>query len=481
MPNNIKNRVKRFYDDFIEFALDDFIRLHHNKDQSLTYLASELDEHYYTDYLEQLNEYYDVLINNCDEFNKMKVTKLNNDYKIDFSLDIIPYDKRLIPLLTLTNDTKNSIRIETGEYIKIKYYPINLANEIIKEGFNYYVKEEYDYWDTDFNESDSGSDTTYIPINKMNVCVKDNKFYGVVLKYRGMFDSRQFLIGSDRLKHNISDGSSYSGYSCQWSFKENEISCYKQSNDQNSIIVEEHGSFKRMECNNKEKEIVFDSLSKWMIGFEYSSIDLTNNTYYNGNPIGLFPGDIILKDNKLLGIYYNHHAYIIDECMTHSRYEIDEKPDRTVKREYSLIFFNRDIINGLLSVERIDNKCLNLYKQYLEIRLPSYIRAIGKEAFIGNNTLRRLVINEGTEIIESEAIKWCELLSEIILPSSIKEIKKDAFMLCDKNAKIFYKGTKEEFMRLNTDINADVYFYSEIKPNDDNKYWHYENNEPLIW
>lgn len=484
MPNKASNdNVAIFYNDFLEFALDDFTRLHHNKDQSLKYLASELDDHYSCGYMELLDKYYEELVNRSDEFVNMKVTKLNNDYSIIISDDILPNDKKFIPLLTITSDKENSYMIETGEYIKIKYYKVNLANEILKEGFNYYVKEEYDSWDTDFNESDKMNDTTYIPINKMNICVKNNMFYGVVLKYRGMFDSRQFLIGPDRLKYVINDGSSYSGYNCEWSFKKEEnISCYKKSNDPNSINIDDHGSFNRIKCNNKEKEIVFDALSKWLIGYEYSSIDLKNEAYYNGNPIGLFPGDIIIKNNKLLGIYYNHHAYIIDECMTHSIYEVDEQPDRTVKREYRLIYSNKDIINGLLDVEKIDNKCLNLYKQYIEIRLPNYIKIIGKEAFIGNNTLRRLIINDGAEIIESEAIKWCEVLNEIVIPSSIKKIHNEAFMLCDKNPKIYYKGTKDEFMKLNCDINlCSVYFYSDIKPSDNNKYWHYVDNEPTIW
>ena len=62
-----------------------------------------------------------------------------------------------------------------------------------------------------------------------------------------------------------------------------------------------------------------------------------------------------------------------------------------------------------------------------EISFPASLRRIADKAFEFPNALRRLDLNEGLEVIGSEAFTGVERLYEVNLPSTLKEIGSDAF------------------------------------------------------
>lgn len=66
------------------------------------------------------------------------------------------------------------------------------------------------------------------------------------------------------------------------------------------------------------------------------------------------------------------------------------------------------------------------------IILPDGIKAIGREAFYVNNSIRTVVIPEGVEIIGNKAFLFCNNLESVTLPSTIKKIEKEAFGWCEK-------------------------------------------------
>lgn len=78
-----------FINDFKEFVVDDYEMNHHNQNKDLKYLASELDDHYYAGYIEFLDDYYDEFIKRKEEFNYVKIIKLDNDYLIEFDKSIL--------------------------------------------------------------------------------------------------------------------------------------------------------------------------------------------------------------------------------------------------------------------------------------------------------------------------------------------------------------------------------------------------------
>lgn len=84
--------LRRFIDDFIEYAVDDYHEHYHNNDGSLIYKASELDEHYNMDsYVSFFDEYYDefVIRKSKNEFMNVNIIKKDNDYIIEFDEKIL--------------------------------------------------------------------------------------------------------------------------------------------------------------------------------------------------------------------------------------------------------------------------------------------------------------------------------------------------------------------------------------------------------
>ena len=67
-----------------------------------------------------------------------------------------------------------------------------------------------------------------------------------------------------------------------------------------------------------------------------------------------------------------------------------------------------------------------------------------------------------------------------------------AFRDCSKLKTVYYKGTAEEWEKIEIDneynyndplINATVYYYSETKPSEEGNYWHYDTDgvTPVKW
>ena len=85
----ITDYFKYFFDEFISFAKDDYHQCFHNKKHDLTYYASELDEHYGTDYYETILGYYDEYLQRKAEYPDLNITKLDGDFFITFDISIL--------------------------------------------------------------------------------------------------------------------------------------------------------------------------------------------------------------------------------------------------------------------------------------------------------------------------------------------------------------------------------------------------------
>lgn len=74
----------------------------------------------------------------------------------------------------------------------------------------------------------------------------------------------------------------------------------------------------------------------------------------------------------------------------------------------------------------------------------------------------------------------------VIISDSVKELGEDAFLGFSGN--VYYCGTEEQWGKLyNTDNIPDFstsafYYYSENKPTESNKFWHYDSDgNPVLW
>lgn len=80
-----------------------------------------------------------------------------------------------------------------------------------------------------------------------------------------------------------------------------------------------------------------------------------------------------------------------------------------------------------------------------------------------------------------------ELVTELVIPESISEIKKNAFAGLEGLSAVYYGGTAENWATViasNTDAafeDATVYFFSEAKPEAEGNYWHYVEGKATAW
>ena len=102
--------------------------------------------------------------------------------------------------------------------------------------------------------------------------------------------------------------------------------------------------------------------------------------------------------------------------------------------------------NGCINLEEFNHSCASSDKRCLiskgvlkvfapakltEYTIPNGVVTIGKSVFRGTK-LKKIVITEGVQIIDSCAFQFCKNLSEVIMPNSLLEIGQSAFSNCTK-------------------------------------------------
>jgi len=101
----------------------------------------------------------------------------------------------------------------------------------------------------------------------------------------------------------------------------------------------------------------------------------------------------------------------------------DDELDMHRLREDNIKFFK--------DYDEIGENVFDSHLSLTEIEIPSNIKVIGKEAFIGCENLRELVLNEGLEEIGENAFEDCTSLKTLEIPSSVKKIGDMAFYNCE--------------------------------------------------
>ena len=166
-------------------------------------------------------------------------------------------------------------------------------------------------------------------------------------------------------------------------------------------------------------------------------------------------------------------------------------------------------------VTDIDSSALSNCAGITSITIPDTVTTIGTGAFwglenlnvvtwnvknyqthLGSNysifdkcPLRHATIGDSVKEIPVSLFRGQKELSSVIIGKSVTTVRKYAFYDCEKLKTVFYKGTAEQWNRieiLRTDnclIMATRYYYSENKPSNYGNFWHYDTDgvTPVIW
>lgn len=157
------------------------------------------------------------------------------------------------------------------------------------------------------------------------------------------------------------------------------------------------------------------------------------------------------------------------------------------------------VTNDISSCDIADTARIIYHKAFIScselesIEMPNSVVQIGNGAFNGCTKLSSLILNENSELkyIGDNAFKDCRAIKEFYLPKNIEKIGQTAFVSCNLLENIFYHGTVGDFEKTdvgeNNDIEGILCYYSSSDPRENEdynnayKYWHYNDNEFVIW
>ena len=150
----------------------------------------------------------------------------------------------------------------------------------------------------------------------------------------------------------------------------------------------------------------------------------------------------------------------------------------------------------------------------VEITVKGELTEIGEGAFYGCTGLKSIHFGEGLAVIPPAAFFGCSALSELVFPSTLEMIDENAFedctsvkaivmhkqtaTVCDGAffnmpalGAVYYYGSQADIDKadvaiMNDDfkkvLESNVYFYSEQKPTERGKYWHFSDSGKIrIW
>lgn len=79
-------------------------------------------------------------------------------------------------------------------------------------------------------------------------------------------------------------------------------------------------------------------------------------------------------------------------------------------------------------------------KNIVSLEIPGSIKQIEEGTFKNCNRLEKIILNEGIEVIGSEAFGECSLLKRIVIPASVRRIESYAFANCENLVEIVLLG-----------------------------------------
>ena len=123
-----------------------------------------------------------------------------------------------------------------------------------------------------------------------------------------------------------------------------------------------------------------------------------------------------------------------------------------------------------------------------ELVIPDDVTQIKSDAFFSCDSLVSVVIPDSVTSIGYEAFYNCDSLESVVIGDSVTFIASYAFSYCFNLTNVYYNGTEEDWEEIwiasdNDDLeNATRYYYSEEEPTEEGNFWHWgENGEVVVW
>lgn len=116
------------------------------------------------------------------------------------------------------------------------------------------------------------------------------------------------------------------------------------------------------------------------------------------------------------------------------------------------------------------------------------VTEIGDYAFVDETYITSVTIPDSITAIGRGAFAACHNLTSVVIDNSVMSIGYYAFNDCPALTNVYYKGTELEWPTVMIDdgnlplTSAICYYYSESQPTEENKYWHYDDNDEIaVW
>ena len=109
------------------------------------------------------------------------------------------------------------------------------------------------------------------------------------------------------------------------------------------------------------------------------------------------------------------------------------------------------------SVTSIGNSAFKNCKNLTSVTISNSVKTIGGDTFSGCTSLKNVTIPDSVTSIEYGAFYNCKNLVNVTIPNTLTNIGAHAFYICDNLKNVYYKGSQEEWNKLNIrDNNKDL-------------------------
>lgn len=107
--------------------------------------------------------------------------------------------------------------------------------------------------------------------------------------------------------------------------------------------------------------------------------------------------------------------------------------------------------------------------------------------YLNNELVTELIIPNTITEIKDYTFYSCGSLQSVVIHKGVTSIGEYAFRSCHGLTRVYYKGTERDWTKISIDssnvslIGAMKYYYSETQPTTDGNYWHYVDGVPTKW
>lgn len=123
---------------------------------------------------------------------------------------------------------------------------------------------------------------------------------------------------------------------------------------------------------------------------------------------------------------------------------------------------------------------------FRRVRVPGCVKKIGRGAFTGCDFLSSAVLEEGVEALD-DFVFSSNGVNFVIFPTSLKKIGQNIFSKSAHFKRVYYFGDKYAWEKIDVGENnedlfaAEKYWYSEKRPDEDGRFWHFSDGDIAVW